>query len=196
MTRLKLPVAIEIPVIFTCNLTCRQCAHLSPYFPKETPPVSVQELEEMCAAWSPRITARHVNITGGEPLVHPDIEKIFCLFRRYWNHAEQIEVTTNGLVLEQMPDSFFATMAEYKIHCKVTLHHEKFRERIEQSVQRIIGSPDHCGYWIHDYAKDGDHVERYQVINNAPVFPRSDSRKAYHTCYCKEICSTLFKNRL
>jgi organic radical activating enzyme len=187
----ELPVTIEIPIIFTCNLTCRQCAHLSPYFPKETPPMPIEQIEKTCADWSNKITARHAVIMGGEPLLHPDIEQICRIFRRYWNHTAQIEVVTNGLLLDRMPPSFFETLAEYQIHCKITLHHKKFEKQINRNVQLLKSS-----FWIHNYTKDGDHLEKYHLRDGTPELFRSHAQDAYHLCFVKGMCTTLYENKL
>jgi hypothetical protein len=127
---------------------------------------------------------------GGEPLLHPDIERICRIFRQYWNHCTQIEVVTNGLLLPKMPPSFFETLADHQIHCKITLHSTKFEEQINQNVRSLKSS-----FHVHDYTKAGDHQERYQIQSGKPVLFENNARNAYGFCYDKE-CTTLHDNKL
>ncbi len=95
---------LDIHVVDHCNLSCKACGHFSCLVEK---PVfydidrlagSLAKLAELV----PNIC--RFGVVGGEPLLHPDLAAILDLIHDRFPFA-QILMSTNGLLLSQMPDA-------------------------------------------------------------------------------------------
>jgi MoaA/NifB/PqqE/SkfB family radical SAM enzyme len=85
------PILAHLVVTRRCNLACGYCNE----YDHSSPPVSLSALErrvDLLAALGTRI----VTITGGEPLLHPDLEQVVARIRRCGLLAGLI---TNGYLL-------------------------------------------------------------------------------------------------
>ena len=92
--------SLEGHVVDHCNLRCRHCCSLSPHLPERT--TSVSDLSRDLNAVSRAVRPQIFKITGGEPLLHPDL--LGCLeAARDADIASTIQMTTNGLLIRRMP---------------------------------------------------------------------------------------------
>lgn len=95
-----------LSVVFHCNLNCAYCGALSPlseeYF------VDINKFKnymEKLSLLVPSNKFNRVHIAGGEPLLHPDIIDIIIYTRKAYP-TKEIELLTNGLLLDKMTDKF------------------------------------------------------------------------------------------
>jgi MoaA/NifB/PqqE/SkfB family radical SAM enzyme len=88
---LKRPLCISFEVTHCCNARCKQC-HLGGAFDEYR--ASPGQLGWICGEIKPLIA----QISGGEPLLRPDLEDIVAEFKRP-NRAPYIDITTNGILL-------------------------------------------------------------------------------------------------
>lgn len=106
---------IEIQIVDHCNLNCGGCNHFScvaePYY------ISLEEFEEnlkVISKWVPSL--KRLMLVGGEPFLHPQIEEIAILMRKYFPDFNfMIDILTNGIALEKKDDDFFSRMQKLKI---------------------------------------------------------------------------------
>lgn len=96
--------SLEAHIVDHCNLTCVECCSLSPLLPSwfAEPETLTSELTTGAKVLAPRV----FKIVGGEPLLHPALVDILHRVRRT-GIASEVSVTTNGLLLGQMPDTFW-----------------------------------------------------------------------------------------
>ena len=122
--RAKFPLIVEVEPLFACNLACNGCGKIQ--HPTEilrqrlTVEQVVDAIEESRAPM--------VSIAGGEPLLHPDIDKIVeALLAR----KKYVYLCTNALLLERKLDKF-------KPHPRFSwvVHIDGLRERHDESVSR------------------------------------------------------------
>lgn len=88
---------LRISVTDRCNLRCTYCM---PGENEETPaPMSLLSLREilLVAKAAARMGVTHIRLTGGEPLVRPDLPLIIAGIRAAG--VEDISLTTNGMLL-------------------------------------------------------------------------------------------------
>jgi hypothetical protein len=88
-----------------CNLSCKCCSHFSPIREKQFANVEeykrdLQQLQKLFA------NVLHIELLGGEPLLHPQVVDFLTASRNYFPKAE-IGITTNGVLLSKMPESFW-----------------------------------------------------------------------------------------
>ncbi len=94
---IALPLKVYFDMTYRCNLTCRHCITASsPYADVSnelSTPRILELIDEMAAAGIQQIA-----VGGGEPLVHPDWQKIF---KYITNAGIPLVVTTNGVLLNE-----------------------------------------------------------------------------------------------
>lgn len=87
-----LPKEVCIILTYRCNAKCNMCDVW--HFPtKSSEEISIDDLKKLPS------DLRFINITGGEPFVRQDIEKIVELLR---TKAERIVISTNGFFTEKI----------------------------------------------------------------------------------------------
>ena len=96
--------SLELHIVDHCNLSCWLCYTLSPRLqPSVTSPEDLKRDLELVE----HVVAPHyLDITGGEPLLHPDIIGVLKTVRTVKLRAI-VTVTTNGLLLDQMAEEFW-----------------------------------------------------------------------------------------
>lgn len=92
--------SLEAHVVDHCNLRCQHCCSLSPHLPERT--TSVEELSRDLRAVRSAVRPQIFKITGGEPLLHPDL--VGCLEAVHEaDLADTVQMTTNGFLIRRMP---------------------------------------------------------------------------------------------
>ena len=91
-----------------CNLKCKHCFQGTPN--KSIYDLSTEEVLNVIDILGENFITR-VNLTGGEPLVRPDIEDILAAFKR--NHIKLCTVSSNGVLLDEKMISLFK---KYDMH--------------------------------------------------------------------------------
>ena len=122
--REKYALVLELEPLFQCNLACAGCGKIQQpdHLLRRRMPVdqAVGAVEE-CGA-------PVVSIAGGEPLVHPEIDKIASeLIRR----KKFVYLCTNGLLMEKKMDRFKPSP-----YFAWAVHMDGLRERHDKSVCR------------------------------------------------------------
>ena len=183
--------AIEIPITFSCNLNCKYCSHLSQYMSK-VPHVPVEHIERMCTDWSERINIRYVRLIGGEPLLHPDLEKIIEICAQYWKLSKAyfcgLEIVTNGLLLPKMSPSFFELLKHYDILLRVSVYPTPRWSEIQaflSSLESPVATFDSTTF-----------LKYYDYVDGKPVLFQSDAAKAHALCVLFKRCHVLCDNKL
>lgn len=92
--------SLEAHVVDHCNLRCRHCCSLSPRLERRITPA--KELFRDLRAVGHAVRPQLFKITGGEPLLHPDIEGCLRAVRQA-DIADGIQMTTNGFLIRRMP---------------------------------------------------------------------------------------------
>jgi len=118
---------VEVPICYHCNLNCAYCDHFAPLAHEYCMPVEVferdlKQLSKLCDSKIKRFA-----ILGGEPLLHNEIEKICEIAYKYLPLEKTSRmIITNGLLLNDMPESFWKVCGESKIQVKYS-HYSKFK---------------------------------------------------------------------
>lgn len=99
--------SLEAHVVDHCNLTCAECCSLSPHLPhwQVDPAELARDLARAVQVLAPGV----FKLVGGEPLLHPQLVELVEIVRAS-RIAPRISITTNGLLLERMPDALFAAI--------------------------------------------------------------------------------------
>lgn len=96
----------EIHAAEHCNLNCKWCSNFSQLAEEEF--LDLQVFKTDCQRLS-QLTNRKmeaITVMGGEPMLHPNITKIFDIIRNYFDNGS-IHILTNGLLLLNQDDYFW-----------------------------------------------------------------------------------------
>lgn len=139
-----------------CNLRCAYCdttySFINPKFKDET----VEEIVAYCIETG----IKNVTLTGGEPLIHDDVD---ALIRELYKNNFNIEVETNGSVdISKYKDlDKISFTLDYKTSCSkmskfMNFANYKYLKRID-SIKFVCASHD-------DLVESLDIINKYQLI--------------------------------
>lgn len=140
--------SLRISVTDVCNIRCQYCMpeHVS-FLPKDRH-LSFEQIAEFVSAVAP-LGLRHLRITGGEPLVRPQLWRLIELLNQI-PEVEEIGLTTNGTLLaEQLRELVEAGLRRVNISLD-SLSEETFKrmsrreglDRVLLGIERAIEQPD------------------------------------------------------
>ncbi|MES0342238.1 MAG: radical SAM protein, partial [Candidatus Humimicrobiaceae bacterium] len=92
-----IPFVLMLEPLFKCNLACTGCGRIREY--KDV--LNRKLTKEECIEAAVQAGAPIVSITGGEPLLHPEIKQII---RSLLTSGYFVYLCTNGLLLEDFLD--------------------------------------------------------------------------------------------
>jgi len=118
----------EVDIVANCNLNCMSCFHFSPLVDNDY--VNPDELEKDFKRLSELAGRKNENIElmGGEPLLHPRINKITEMSRKYFDG--NISIVTNGILLTKMNEEFWLSCKRNKINILVTSYPIKLDRKL------------------------------------------------------------------
>ncbi|HTW06260.1 MAG TPA: adenosyl-hopene transferase HpnH, partial [Acidimicrobiales bacterium] len=97
--RRKFPLNVELEPLFACNLECNGCGKIQ--YPTEV--LRKRLTVEQAVAAIEECGAPMVSIAGGEPLLHPEIDK---MAQALLDRKRFVYLCTNALLLERKLDRF------------------------------------------------------------------------------------------
>ena len=120
----KFPLIVELEPLFACNLACNGCGKIQ--YPTDI--LRKRLSVEAAVAAVEECGAPMVSIAGGEPLLHPDIDKMTVALL---DRGRYVYLCTNALLLERKMDRFAP-------HSRFSwvVHIDGLRERHDESVSR------------------------------------------------------------
>lgn len=95
-------------IIEECNLNCAGCLVFSPLVCDNGYVMTISSFEKDVERLSEIFDEDEIDvitISGGEPLLHKEVEKFPQIIRKYFGKVN-IRIVTNGLLLLNQPDSF------------------------------------------------------------------------------------------
>lgn len=169
--------ALEIHLSDHCNLRCEHCCTLSPGAAQAflDPAALEKDLARAATALRPHV----FKLTGGEPLLHPELLR--CLdVARASRISERISVTTNGLLLPSVPEAFFERIDRLTIsrYSSAPLPERVLREASERCER-------------HGVQLTLKAVDRFQRMDADA--PHADAGPVFESCWLKVRCHLLHR---
>ena len=132
---------MEFEAVHHCNLNCKGCSHFSPLSQKKfADPVrfsrDLSRIREMIDHIG------HLQLMGGEPLLHPELHLFVEESRRIYPYAE-INVVTNGILLNAVTETLRDTMRRTGAIFRVTLY-PPVRGYVEDAMRRMEQTGVRC----------------------------------------------------
>jgi len=172
----------EIHVADHCNLNCTGCLHFTPFARKWfADPERIGR--DVAALRSHFRFIRHVTLLGGEPLLHPNCEKVVLAVKNA-SPESLITIVTNGVILKGETLYEFVDMCKrHEIRVKWTIY-PPFRDRKKEAIEVF----ENAG--INFFTMEvGDF---YVTMNPAG----GDAGKSMHFCRKTTYCPYLRDGRL
>lgn len=149
---------LEVHAADHCNLNCKGCMHFSPLVRENVFPDFNRLSKDIHHL---RKFIKHIEIIrilGGEPLLNPELEKYICLLRDVYPFSN-INIVTNGILIEKMSTSLCDIIREKSIHIHVSLYPpvENRKERIEAFLKQkkiIFQISDRIGKFTSTYRNE------------------------------------------
>lgn len=112
-------MAVNVPLVEHCNLNCQMCHHFAPVAEERF--ANINQFEKDMARLYELLgdDFHHINLTGGEPSLHPELLGFFRITRRYFKKSA-VWLLTNGLKLKDFDDEFWKCCNENDITIEVT----------------------------------------------------------------------------
>jgi hypothetical protein len=114
-----LPYIIELHLVDHCNLNCAGCSHFAPLVKDEVFSDFNTFKRDLLRLRQIFSDVYEIRLMGGEPLLHPDING-FIEFSRQAFPKANVSVSTNGMLLQNMPSVFWQTCAVNNVLVKLT----------------------------------------------------------------------------
>ncbi|MBR3654605.1 MAG: 4Fe-4S cluster-binding domain-containing protein [Elusimicrobia bacterium] len=122
---------IEIHLVDSCNLKCKACTSFSNITTKANF-IDARLLGIRLSKLTKLFTIEQIRLVGGEPLLHPDINNVLKIVRQCLGYS-QIELVTNGILLNKMSKDFFETCYKNNINIIISPYPVlKNKEEIKQ----------------------------------------------------------------
>jgi len=111
---------LEVHLVDHCNLNCKGCGHFSPIADEwfADPDEFAQDMLQLKKLFS---NIRLIRLMGGEPLLHPEIERFLFYARDCFAKAD-VRIVTNGILITQMSNSFWEACRAYSIGFDITVY--------------------------------------------------------------------------
>ncbi len=168
---------LDFNVAYACNLACKGCISLSDHDRRGVE--SLKDIQEQCNTWSKILDPSVISIFGGEPLLHPHIQKVLEAIRTAWPEAV-IRFITNGYLLRRYnPEMWFGFGA---LEMQVSIHRQDHVELHNDEVT-IYKS------------KFKRFVMPYKLVNGEITPFKSNPKKAHSICGSPDT-PILYKNKL
>ena len=172
------PGSCEINATDHCNLSCLDCNHASPAMPpKYADPAAVYQ---DCSRLAKHCRPRQIRIAGGEPLLHPDFAELLRVLRDS-GLSNRLQVVTNGLLLEQMPEQAWELIdaIELSQYPQTALPPEKLELVRRKADQHQIA----LSVW--------EHREFHVMFALQGTSDDTLVEKIFRTCWIAQVCGCM-----
>lgn len=181
---------MEVYVTNACNLRCLFCCHLNPF---RKGICSADELIHSFEIWKNKVTPKKLGLLGGEPLLHPELERIVEAARRCWPES-RIVLTSNALLFPKKPQSLLTTLKDCGV--QVLLSRHLTDEEGEKQFQEICDRLKNAGVWVTIVPSSGRWKRYYEIDDEGRPQPfHSRPEKAWTMCG-PNTCFNLTNNKL
>ncbi len=173
-----------------CNLNCQMCAMYAPmnteyFMPLEKFEKDLKKLSELTNGRVFRIA-----LTGGEPLLHPQIKEFLKVSRKYFK-CDVIQLLTNGVLLKTATDDLWETLKENDItlfvtHYPCNIDYEYIYKKIDEYKLKSVHT-----FGLADYKAPIKTSARFAL----DVSGNQRITDAIH-CYQKNQCLHIFEGKV
>ncbi|MGN0327444.1 MAG: radical SAM protein [Lachnospira sp.] len=172
----------EVPITDKCNLNCKGCLFACNGI-NEYDNISYGQIEKDAKRMSELFKdIPWIRILGGEPLLHPDLEKILKMYRETFPDSE-IDLCTNGLLIPKSGQDFFNCLKDNRITIHVSGYKPTYK--ILDKIDALL-KENGIEYTI---------LKREQFAKYYTITPTNDSVHNFEECFASR-CRELYNGKL
>lgn len=116
---------LDYHIVEHCNLNCVGCSTFAPIADSGFVDLDIFERDMKNLYKLVGNAVQQIHLLGGEPLLHPEVEQFAKICRAIFQNT-RIDITTNGLRIFEMPNTFWSVLKENNIAIKYTQYPIKF----------------------------------------------------------------------
>lgn len=186
---------IEIHLTEHCNLNCKYCMHFSSIADEGFYNINKFETDLKRLSAVVGNSCQNIRLMGGEPLLHPQINDFFYITRKYFPDT-LLDLITNGILLDLMPDSFWTALKNNEISVMPTVYN------ININWGNIIKKADKFGVKIIRENREEkfllEKTEDYKVDSFYKLLIDLNGTQEYknRNCACKGDCANFIDGKL
>lgn len=169
-TNLPIMPYLECNIVDSCNLKCKGCTHFSNLF-DENIFVDYESLLDDLKQISQKVYIAELRLLGGEPLLHPELEKIIESVRKILPFTD-INVVTNGLLITKVSENLFDIMRKSDIGFHIS-RYIPTNHQMENIVRRL--EKENVNFFIED-------ATITQFGKTLDMKGKSNAKKAQEAC--------------
>ncbi|GHU05617.1 hypothetical protein FACS1894147_11970 [Spirochaetia bacterium] len=178
----------EVHATDHCNLNCKGCEHFSSVANVKFLDINIFERDCVRLSELTNKKIEELGIVGGEPLLHPEITKIFDIARKYFP-LDRILILTNGLLLLKVEDNFWENCRKNNIIVTITKYPIKLDfQAIENKAQ--------CHNVKMEYMGSTGAIIKTMRINPLDLEGKQNIKKSFKYCYMSNYCIHLLDGKL
>lgn len=185
---MKLPIlSFEVHLVEHCNLNCKGCDHFCSLAEPAYTDIEIfqRDFDRLSELFHQE--AGVIHLLGGEPLLNPQIEE-FCKIARKSFPRATINIITNGILLPQMPDSFWSCCHEFNITVRPTKYPIQVDYQAAEEKARVFKVK-------YEYFNDAQQVKT-MTHNQYDLKGWQDPRESFMDCYRANKCIYLANGKL
>lgn len=165
-----------------CTMNCKHCSTMVPFI-KDKENHSEEEIKHWLDNYFELVDyVRIINIYGGEPLVHPQLDKVIQLMLSYQDRFEQLVMTTNATILPKK--SVLDLCQKHHILYQISDYgnmHPKFLDTLDEyKIPYMVRSIDN---W-------------FELFNPQRDVEDDVAMQTYHRCDYSIYHPQLYKNKI
>jgi organic radical activating enzyme len=168
--------------VYGCNLRCEFCVTFSPYLKGYIP---ADELLKSYSEWRKKVKPKYFVLSGGEPLLHPELTRILRESAKIWNDSK-LWITTNGLLLDRVNPEVLQAIKETGFELIVTEHtfEPEHRKTLDAVYKRL--KKDGVRFCVRESRSMWLAV--YQYGEKDSLIPyTSNPKKAWECCVYRQV---------
>lgn len=179
---------LDIELTGKCNLNCKGCSHFSPIAENEMLQLNEFESDLKQLAKIMRDKIQRINLLGGEPLLHEQLEEFMKVSHKYFPKTE-ICIVSNGILLLKQKESFWITAHKCKIGIEVT----RYPINLDFKKMKKIAKKYDVAFKFYGRSR---YIQKTQYFLPFDFEGRQNEKESFAGCLMARKCVTLCHGRL
>lgn len=173
--------ALEYHVADHCNLRCDHCCSFSPILKKWFADPAAFERDLKAAKQF--VAPQFLKIVGGEPLLHPDLERLLVIAHEV-QIAPRIQLTTNGLLIDRLTPRGWdcLSMLAVSLYPEPALPHSVVRSIAREARRRGV----EVSWKVQD---------RFTCLDRDTAATYDEAERVFNDCWIRHRCNSIKNGR-
>ena len=173
--------ALEYHIADHCNLRCDHCCSFSPILKKWF--ADAETFERDLRAVRRVVAPEFLKIVGGEPLLHPELERLLVIAKSI-DIAPRIQLTTNGLLIDRLTPRGWdcLSMLSVSLYPQPAIPKETIRFIAHEAKLRKI----EVSWKVQD---------KFTCLDRSDVAGYDETKSVFESCWIRHRCNSIKQGR-